>query len=385
MNALGQLVTAASPLIGHFDWYPTVWFLIAAFTLDLFDISLPRGDAIGVSGALTAAALLLLGPAEAAAICLLSEILAFAARRRVQTAQRLITMLSARTGALIASAIVMWAVEVYLPLRAQWLAIALVPATFLLVELLAAQAVTSAGTGRPLGRLLSGNLYMQAPLLVAQWSAAELLLITFGRMGSWSLILVVVLLLLMRQSYSVLLEIRETYRTTVEVLVEAAESQDDRRLGHSDRTAEIARSIGMRLGLNIGEVERISYAALLHDVDALSTRTVTSPLEASVRAMSGSGRSSAMFEGVDFFADVLPVLRLCDGDAEQAKGAADDDLLAAMVVALASDSDAAEHVEVAEAHIWTAVDRVSPCVSSGVKAKVVGAALSLGYKIPAVR
>ena len=68
-----------------------------------------------------------------------------------------------------------------------------------------------------------------------------------------------------------------------------------------------------------------------------------------------------------------------------AKLAGDDDLLAAMVVALASDSDAAEHVEVAEAHVWTAVDRVSPCVSSGVKAKVVGAALSLGYKIPAVR
>ena len=48
-------------------------------------------------------------------------------------------------------------------------------------------------------------------------------------MGPWSLIPVVALLLLMRQSYALFLDIRETYRTTVEVLVEAAESQDDRR------------------------------------------------------------------------------------------------------------------------------------------------------------
>ena len=47
-------------------------------------------------------------------------------------------------------------------------------------------------------------------------------------MGSWSLIPVVALLLLMRQSYALFLDIRETYRTTVEVLVEAAESQDRR-------------------------------------------------------------------------------------------------------------------------------------------------------------
>ena len=40
----------------------------------------------------------------------------------------------------------------------------------------------------------------------------------------------VALLLLMRQSYALFLDIRETYRTTVEVLVEAAESQDERQV-----------------------------------------------------------------------------------------------------------------------------------------------------------
>ena len=80
----------------------------------------------------------------------------------------------------------------------------------------------------------------------------------------------VALLLLMRQSYVLFLDIRETYRTTVEVLVEAAESQDSRRAGHSDRTAVLARSIAMGCGLSASEVELIGYAALLHDIGELA-------------------------------------------------------------------------------------------------------------------
>ena len=39
-----------------------LWFFLAVLLLDSFDISLPRGDSIGVSGALSAAAVILLGP-----------------------------------------------------------------------------------------------------------------------------------------------------------------------------------------------------------------------------------------------------------------------------------------------------------------------------------
>ncbi len=90
-------------------------------------------------------------------------------------------------------------------------------------------------------------------------------------MGAYSLIPVVALLFLIRQSYAMLQDIRELYRTTVEVLVEAAEAQDVRRVGHAERTASIARTIGTHMGLASGQIERISYAALLHDVDAIGS------------------------------------------------------------------------------------------------------------------
>ena len=106
----------------------------------------------------------------------------------------------------------------------------LVPAIFLAVEMMAAQAVTPAMTWRPYLRLLRGDARSQAPVLTAEWSAYSPAAphIQRYRGGTWSLALVA-LLLLMRQSFALFLDIQETYRATVEVFVEAAESQDARR------------------------------------------------------------------------------------------------------------------------------------------------------------
>jgi hypothetical protein len=202
------------------------WFLAAALVLDFFDISLPRGDSIGVTGPICAASLFVLGPVGGAIVSIGSAVLAHLVRRGVSGPRRLVALVFSRAVALAIGAALLVLVR---GASSQWLfylVILATPAVFLLAELVASQAVVSLGTGRPLVGLLRGNLAGQMPLLVAGWSACLLLLITFTWMGPWSLIPVVALLLLMRQSYALLLDIRETYRTTVEVLVEAAESQD---------------------------------------------------------------------------------------------------------------------------------------------------------------
>jgi hypothetical protein len=230
---------------------------------------------------------------------------------------------------------------------------------------------------------------MQAPLLVAQWSASVLLLITYAGMGgsegmhAWSLVPVVALRFLIRQSYAMLMDIRELYRATVEVLVEAAEGQDARRVGHAERTAAVARAIAMRIGLSPNRVERISYAALLHDIDAISSSSQLITPDAGTVPIVAVGTSSAVFEGVHFFDDVLPIIRICDGYLPEGPPT-DDNLLAGLIVAIASDVDAAEHDEVASAHVGNSVDRVAPWLSASAKSSVVGAALALGYRIPAV-
>ena len=361
-----------------------LWFLLAVLLLDSFDISLPRGDSIGVSGALSAAAVILLGPMWAALICIGSVLVTHLARHGVDMRRRVVGAVLARSAALTAATLTAFALSFDPVLYRSLLGAVLVPAAYLTTDLITAQFVAAVGTGRPFGRLLRGNLRVQAPLLLAQWSASVLLLITFTGMGAWSLIPVVALLLLMRQSYAMLLDIRELYRTTVEVLVEAAEAQDVRRVGHAERTAAAARAIAMRIGLTANQVERISYAALLHDVDAIGSTSELGTLNEGNSPGFAVGTSSAVFEGVHFFDDVLPIIRICDGDSSGGTLPTEGDLLAGLIVALASDVDAAERADVAAAHSGSSVDRVASRVTASMKSSVVGAALALGYRIPAV-
>jgi hypothetical protein len=239
--------------------------------------------------------------------------------------------------------------------------------------------VESLVSHRKLRRLLRGNFESRAPLLAAQWSASMLLMLTYGRMGVWSLVPVVALLLLMRQSFSLFLDIRETYRTTVEVLVEAAESQDSRRVGHAERTAALAREVAAAINLSPRDVERISYAALLHDIGQLAQApSPPSPGQVATRAS-----SAEVVREVEFFRSAVPVLQCCDGVVGTPLD--DDVALAAMIVALAGDIDSESHPGLADAHGGDTLSRVSPLVPSETKARVVGAALRLGYRIPAVR
>jgi hypothetical protein len=363
-----------------------LWFFFAILMLDSFDISLPRGDSIGVSGAVTAAAIILVGPVWASAICVASVVVTNLARHGADMRLRSLAAVLARSAALFAATVTAFILSLRPDLYDSLLGAALVPLAYLLTDLVAAQLVAAVGTGRPIGRLLRGNLHVQAPLILAQLSASVLLLITYQgmgdgiSMGDWSLIPAVALLFLIRQSYAMLLDIRELYRTTVEVLVEAAEAQDARRVGHAERTSAAARAIAMRVGLSASRVERISYAALLHDIDAIGD---TSALMVDGGPVVAVGSSSAVFEGVHFFDDVLPIIRICDGYLTE-EPPTEDDLQSGLIVALASDVDAAAYADVASAHVGNSVDRVSPRVSASVKSSVVGAALALGYRIPAV-
>lgn len=362
-------------------WAAALWFAVAIGFLDRFEISLPRGDSIGVSGALVASGILIVGPVPITSLSVLALLAAHFGRGGLVLTARLAGVMVSRVCALlVASALVM---SVGSPVNVAWyylLAVGTATA-YLLVELGVSQAFTAVGSDRRFGRLLTGNLTRQAPLLAAQVSAAVLSDITYrGGMSQWSLLPVVALLLLMRQSYALLLEMRETYRTTVEVLVEAAEGQDHRRRGHAERTAAVARAIAMRAGLKAQDVERASYAALLHDVDAIAEADQSH----STGRNNPVGHSSEVFREAEFFSDVLPVLRICDGVPE-ASDATEHNLLAAMIVALASDVDVANTPGVSDAHDGSSVGRVAPHVPGATKARAVAAALELGYEIPAVR
>jgi len=374
-------MTWASALSSGVAAVPAVAFLFAVALLDAFDISLPRGDTVGVSGAICGAALVLLSPLTAIGICLVPLALLELARRRADPMVAL-GHLSVRLAATLVALMSGLVASTYA--EATWVRSLSVLASFLLAELVLTQVTTAMRAPRPLGRLIGGNLTRQSSLIAAQLSAAALILVTYPVMDAWALIPVVALLLMIRQSYSLLLDVRETYRTTTEVLVEVAESQDPGLKGHADRTAGIARAIATRVGLSPAQVETISYAALLHDVDAISVGGT--PNHADPGSCSETPRlsSAQLLEGVGFFSAVIPVLRLLDGTAPGDQPPSPNDALAALIVALATDADSAANPAVADGHNGSAVQAVAGMVGLAPKASAVAAAVGLGFAIPAV-
>lgn len=85
----------------------------------------------------------------------------------------------------------------------------------------------------------------------------------FGAVGAFFL---AVPLLGMRQLYIVNSKLERTNRELLELMVAAIEARDPYTSGHSRRVAGNARIIGRAIGLGSRDVERISVAALLHDV-----------------------------------------------------------------------------------------------------------------------
>jgi len=358
---------------------PLLWFVVAATVLDLFDLWLPEGDSLSMDAAVLSAAVVLFGPPTALVVALLGRGIAHVVRHGGADTGRLLAHWATAVVGIGASSL---ANAVLLGMGPGGLSApvgraVIVALTFTLTQLVYSQLVTVSRRDRRFWGLVGGNLRLQGALLLAQVSISALTVMT-GQIGSralyWVLPVVVFVLLLMRQSYSSLMEIRAAYRSTVEVLAQAAEMADEKLSGHAVRTGSLAREIADALGVSGAELERLSYAALLHDVDLVGVDPDT---DAALERRSGE-----MFKDVRFLEEVVPVLRVCDGDSVAASGASENDLMMAFIVALASDIDMRE---ARPSQYGEAVRRVSPWIPPRVKARVLTVAVSMGHPVPAVQ
>ena len=75
-------------------------------------------------------------------------------------------------------------------------------------------------------------------------------------------------------------------------------------VGHSERTAAVARSIGAQYGLGTAEIERLSYGALLHDVGKIA--------DAPSRPDRHRRARLQIVSDAAFFEHVVPILEVLD-------------------------------------------------------------------------
>jgi putative nucleotidyltransferase with HDIG domain len=67
-----------------------------------------------------------------------------------------------------------------------------------------------------------------------------------------------------------LASLRKAFGTTIQVMVSAVEMRDPYTSGHQTRTADIARSIAMEMGLSREQIDGIRLAGSVHDIGKLS-------------------------------------------------------------------------------------------------------------------
>lgn len=87
--------------------------------------------------------------------------------------------------------------------------------------------------------------------------------VLWGPVGSG---LVLVPIVGFRQFYKTTLQLQQTNRELLELMVKAIEARDPYTSGHSRRVADSATIIARGIGLTATEVDRVRIAALLHDI-----------------------------------------------------------------------------------------------------------------------
>ena len=141
-------------------------------------------------------------------------------------------------------------------------------------------------------------------------------------LGAWLVPLFVAPILIARTAFSSYLALREAQEATISTLIRTLESKDRYTAGHVERVARFAERIGVELGFRPAELERLRYAALMHDIGKLivPNQILNKPgrlTEAEFQAMRRHELVSVeLLRRIDFLAPIAPSI-----EAEGSEGA----------------------------------------------------------------
>lgn len=112
----------------------------------------------------------------------------------------------------------------------------------------------------------SYNFRWEIPSYTALAALGTVLAQVYEMVGPAGIVLLVIPLMIARQTFKRYMGLRDAHRGTVQSLVTALEAKDPYTRGHSERVAEYAERIARQLKLPEQKIEVLRYAALLHDV-----------------------------------------------------------------------------------------------------------------------
>src|SRR3954469_8987859 len=136
--------------------------------------------------------------------------------------------------------------------------------------------------------------------------------------GTAALVLLIVPMLINREMFSSYIRVKESHDETVQLLIRALEQKDPYTAGHAERVAVYAGYIGAELDFMPARMERLRFAALMHDIGKLvvPNQLLNKPgkltEEEFARVRIHEGVSVQMLSHIDF---LRPIALHAHGDA----------------------------------------------------------------------
>jgi hypothetical protein len=143
--------------------------------------------------------------------------------------------------------------------------------------------------------------------------------------GPWIVPLFVAPIFIARQAFASYIQLRAQHEGTLSTLVRALEAKDRYTAGHVERVAKFAEYMGKGLQMKPAELERLRYAALMHDIGKLivPNQILNKPGKLTEEEFERMRRhehvSVELLRRIDFLAPIAPSL-----EAEAAKGSGAD-------------------------------------------------------------
>jgi putative nucleotidyltransferase with HDIG domain len=147
----------------------------------------------------------------------------------------------------------------------------LLPATFLVLSMFAANtltvsAVLSATSRRKYWSVVSHYTRTTAPFTILIVLLAFYLTWLSVNLGVLGTVGMAIPMVAVRQLYKTAAELTNVTEELLDLMVAAIEARDPYTSGHSKRVAAASEIIARAIGLNAQQIERVTVAALLHDV-----------------------------------------------------------------------------------------------------------------------
>lgn len=174
-------------------------------------------------------------------------------------------------------------------------------AAYALLDLLTAAVQQRVAGGMPVVQGMGTLIRPLGTVYVVHIAMAAVVLRLHPIPGGWPFPVAVLLTLILQNSFNLYLRIRRAYSETIGALARAAELDRPDDTGHARRVADLSVAVGRRIGLSSRDLERIGYAALLHDIGRIGDAG-TPGTESHAR------RGAEIAASVPFLADVAPLI-----------------------------------------------------------------------------